>query len=71
VRTNTEGEILIVAVYVDDIILACNSPAKMNVVKKQLSQKFEMKDLGALHHFLGVKIVQDMSAGTVWAGQSF
>jgi len=71
VRTDTEGEILIVAVYVDDIILACNSPAKMNVVKEQLSQKFEMKDLGALHHFLGVKIVQDMSAGTVWAGQPF
>ena len=57
--------------HVDDIILACNSPAKMNVNKKQLSQKFEVKDLGALHHFLGVKIVQDMSAGTVWAGQPF
>ena len=37
VCTDTEREILIVAVYTDDITLACNSPAKMNVVKEQLS----------------------------------
>ena len=31
----------------------------MNAVKKELSQTFEVKDLGSLHHFLGVKIIQD------------
>ena len=65
------GEIFVVAVYVDDIILGCSSPMKMNTVKRKLSQKFEMKDLGTLHHFLGVKIVQDKLAGTVWVGQPF
>jgi len=39
--------------------------------KEELSQKFEMKALGAPHHFLGVNMVQDMTTGTVWAGQLF
>ena len=28
-----------------------------------------MKDLGQLHHFLGVKIVQDWFTGVIWIGQ--
>ena len=43
-RIDTEREILIMAVYVNTGILACSSLMKMNVVKEQLSQKFEMKD---------------------------
>ena len=42
VRIDTEREILIMAVYVNTSILACSSLMKMNVVKEQLSQKFEM-----------------------------
>jgi len=53
VLPDSEGEIFIVAVYIDDTyILGCMSPVKMNLIKRELSQKFEMKDLGALHHFL-------------------
>ncbi len=46
---------LIVAVYVDDIILACPSEVRM---KQELCKTFQMKGLGSLHHFLGVKIIQ-------------
>ena len=28
-----------------------------------------MKDLGGLHYFLGIKIIQDNSMGDVWIGQ--
>ena len=28
-----------------------------------------MKDLGKLHHFLGMKIVQDDVSGDIWIGQ--
>ena len=28
-----------------------------------------MKDLGPLHHFLGVKVVQDQLTGVIWIGQ--
>ena len=35
----------------------------MEKVKQNLSHQFEMKDLGAFHYFLGVKIIQDLQGG--------
>jgi hypothetical protein len=43
-------------VYVDDLILVCNDQNKLLYIKKELSQKFEMKDLGELHFFLGMEV---------------
>ncbi len=42
-----------IVVYVDDLILVCNDQNKLLQIKKELSQKFEMKDLGELHFFFG------------------
>ena len=69
VSVNSEGVMFLVAVYVDDIVLGGRSKAEMNAVKEEMSQKFEMKDLGPLHHFLGVKVIQDQLAGVIWIGQ--
>lgn len=55
--------------YVEDIVLAGKSDKRMADVKRALSDKFEMKDLGELHYFLGVKIVQNHEKGTTWIGQ--
>ena len=38
-------------------------------VKKALAMQFEVKDMGELHYFLGVKIVQDHQNGMGWIGQ--
>jgi hypothetical protein len=46
--------IFIIAVYVDDLILACKSMDSINDMKKELSSQFEMKDLGDLEYCLGV-----------------
>jgi hypothetical protein len=43
-------------VYVDDLILVCNDQNKLLQIKEELSQKFEMKDLGELHFFLGIEV---------------
>ena len=69
INLDSEEEVFVVAVYVDDIILGGRSEAKMSEVKAELRLKFEMKDLGILHHFLGVKIIQDQLAGVIWIGQ--
>lgn len=69
VHLDSEGEMFLVAVYVDDIVLGGRSEAKMNAVKEELSHRFEMKDLGPLHHFLGVKVIQNRDTGVVWIGQ--
>ena len=69
IYTASEGEAFIIGVYVDDIILAGKSEKKMADIKKALSDKFEMKDLGELHYFLGVKVIQDRKKGNIWIGQ--
>ena len=71
VCTDPGGEIFLVAVYVDDIhvILAGRSEDSREEVKQNLSHKFEMKDLGALHYFLRVKIIKDLLGGVIWIGQ--
>ena len=63
------GEIFIIAVYVDDILLAGKTDQKINEVKQALAELFKMKDMGELHHFLGVKVVQKPSSKEVWIGQ--
>ena len=49
----------IIGVYVDDIVLAGESTEKVQEVKRTLSKKFNMKDLGELNHFLGVQVIHD------------
>ena len=67
--TSTEGEPFIIAVYVDDILLAGKSDKRMKEVKEALAKQFEVKDIGELHYFLGVSIVQNHKAGNIWIGQ--
>ena len=62
-------ETFLIGVYVNDIILATNCERRMEEVKKSLWNQFEIKDLGKLNYFLGVKIPQDHRRGTIWIGQ--
>ena len=39
-------------------------------MKRELAERFDIKDMAKLHHFLGMKIVQDEATGNVWIGQS-
>ena len=66
----SEGEMFFIAIYVDDIILAGKSGEKMKAVKEMLFANFDMKDMGLLHHFLGVKVVQNQTKRSVWIGQN-
>ena len=59
----------LIGVYVDDIILAGKSDNKINEVKRALGAKFNIKDMGKLHYFLGMNILQDEKTGNVWIGQ--
>jgi len=48
--------------YVDDIVLTASSESLLRRIIASLQQEFAMKDLGQLHHFLGVT-VQPQPAG--------
>jgi hypothetical protein len=59
VYTNKVGNHLIILVlYVDDLILTGSDSKNLNHVKTSLKKKFEMTDLGFLHCFLGLQVLQ-------------
>ena len=41
----------------------------MREIKEALAKQFEVKDMGELHYFLGVNVVQNQKAGSIWIGQ--
>ena len=45
-------------VYMDDIVLTRNSPKFLTSLIAQLSEAFELKDLGPRHYFLGLQITR-------------
>ena len=69
IYTAKEGEMFIIAVYVDDIMLAGRSAERMTEIKNMLSRRFNVKDMGPLHYFLGVKVEQNEKNGSIWVGQ--
>jgi hypothetical protein len=44
--------------YVDDLILTGSDSKLLNHVKTSLKKKFERTDLGFLHYFLGLQVLQ-------------
>ena len=62
-------EMFSMGVYVDDIVLAAKSEKQLNDVKHVFAKRFDTKDMGKLHYFLGMKVVQNDEAKEVWIGQ--
>lgn len=52
------GETLIIGVYVDDLLIMGTSTAIINKFKQQMSDQFEMNDLGKLSYYLGMEVHQ-------------
>lgn len=61
-------ELLTVAVYVDDTIVAGSSEVSMQTFIDKIGTRFKIEDMGNLHHFLEVRIEQ-IRAGEIWIGQ--
>ena len=64
--SESEG-MFVIAVYVDDILLAGKSEQKIAEIKSTLKQCFKLKDMGKLSYFLGVNVQQH--SGKTWIGQ--
>jgi hypothetical protein len=55
-KKDENGNVALVSLYVDDLIIIGNASHLIEDIKIQLSQMFEMKDLGEIHYFLGLEI---------------
>ena len=55
----------ILVLYVDDLILTSSDPNHINRVNSRLKNKFEMTDLGHLHYFIGLQVLQSKEGITL------
>lgn len=51
----TGKDLAYILLYVDDIILTASTTGLLQKIIDSLKQEFPMKDLGVIHHFLGIK----------------
>jgi hypothetical protein len=54
------GKIVVyLVVYVDDLFIIGNNENYIASIKKELKKGFEMTDLGHLHYYLGIEVIQN------------
>jgi hypothetical protein len=59
----------IVAVYVDDLLLAGSDQKDIVTLKNSLSLRFKMTDLGPCSFYLGLEVIRDKLAKTLYLSQ--
>lgn len=65
-----DGKVRIfLSLYVDDLLLVSNSLDRLEQLKKDLSDQFEMKDLGEAKYVLGLEIERNRLLRTLTIGQ--
>ena len=69
VKRYDEGDILILILYVDDMLIVGQDTRKIGSLKKGLGKSFAMKDLGPAKQILGMHIVRDRTKKVLWLSQ--
>lgn len=59
------GELIIVGVYVDDLLLGSRGYDALEWLKDELTKEFQIKDLGEARMIIGWEITRDLEAGTL------
>ena len=54
---HTNGIIMYLLVYVDDIIIICDNDTVVQEFIQLLAHRFSIKDLGHLNYFLGLEVI--------------
>ncbi len=68
-RKLSNGSLVYLLLYVDDMLIAAKNLVEINRLKTQLSGEFKMKDLGATKKILGMEIHRDREAGKLFLSQ--
>ena len=51
-------ETYLISLYDDDILIAGSDPSKIADIKSEFTSHYEMKDLGELNYYLGMKVTR-------------
>ncbi|KAG8499473.1 hypothetical protein CXB51_005963 [Gossypium anomalum] len=65
----SDGSFVYLLLYVDDMLIAAKDKGEIRKVKAQLSEEFEMKDLGPAKKILGMEILRDRKASKLYLSQ--
>ena len=57
-KIGDDGKMLMVCLYVDDLIYTGNDRVMFEKFKESMMLEFDMTDLGLLHYFLGLEVIQ-------------
>jgi hypothetical protein len=51
--------VVYLVVYVDDMLITRNNESYIASIKKELKKCFKMIDLGHIHYYLGIEVIQN------------
>ena len=68
-KKNRDGYFVYLLPFVDDILIAAKDREEIKKVKTQLSVESEMKDFSNIKKILGMEIVRDRKAGSLYLSQ--
>jgi transposase InsO family protein len=69
VLRRSDGSFIIIALYVDDLMLVSNDMKLLLKTKRNLAGRFEMKDLEEIHYILGVQILRNRKIRKIYLSQ--
>ena len=61
---------IIIAIYVDDLLLIELSISNIKLLKVELSHRFRIKDLSLINFYLSMHVIRDRSNRTIYVHQS-
>jgi hypothetical protein len=64
-RRGNGGNVLLVGVYVDDLVITCTKDEKVAAFKEEMKVTFQMSDLGPLSFYLEIEVHQGDSGITL------
>ncbi|KAG8474857.1 hypothetical protein CXB51_031589 [Gossypium anomalum] len=68
-KKNSDGSFVYLLLYVNDMLIAAKDKGEIRKVKAQLTEEFEMKDLGPAKKILGMEILRDRKASKFYLSQ--
>ncbi|KAG8499930.1 hypothetical protein CXB51_006489 [Gossypium anomalum] len=68
-KKNSDGSFVYLLLYVDNMLIAAKDKVEIRKVKAQLSEEFEIKDLGPAKKILGMEILRDRKASKLYLSQ--
>ncbi|KAL5838732.1 hypothetical protein ACOSQ3_015901 [Xanthoceras sorbifolium] len=69
IKKFSDGDFIILLLYVDDMLIVDQDIGKINRLKKELSKSFAMKDLRPAKQILGMTITRNRQNRRIWLSQ--